>query len=83
MSQATRQPARRALAGHSTCRDCAGVYRRTEDHADPRWCPSCITRHVGRCAQCRAGFDLDGTHCLCPACRDQVALFSIASGGAS
>jgi predicted RNA-binding Zn-ribbon protein involved in translation (DUF1610 family) len=75
-------PVQRAAAGQSTCRDCAGVYPRTEDHADARWCPSCITRHIGRCAQCRTGFDLDGTHRLCPACREQVALFEIASGGA-
>lgn len=83
MSQAVSPTARRAIAGHSTCRDCAGVYPRTDEHADTRWCPSCITRHAGRCAQCHTGFDLDGAHRLCPACRDQAALFDIASGGGS
>lgn len=72
----------RAPAGQRTCQDCARPYPITTRHTDPRWCPSCTTAHLARCAQCTRAFDRDGQHRLCPSCREQVALFEIATAHA-
>lgn len=74
-------PGRRAPWGQRTCQDCAQLYPLTAGHSDPRWCPACATRHLGRCTQCTRAFDRDGRHRLCPACREQVALFDLAGSG--
>lgn len=68
---------RRAPAGQRTCRDCAQLYPLTAGHTDPRWCPSCTTRHLARCAECTRAFDRDGGSLLCLSCREQVALFDL------
>ena len=69
-------PVRRTGVGHRRCQDCGGVYQRGVD-TDPRWCPSCVSVHEGRCKFCRCGFLLDGVNTLCPSCRDQEPLFEL------